>query len=112
MTKSELMKLLVLTEKAYPKFLFKDGTVQQWFEFCSQMDFDKVMAKLKNHIRISPFPPAMADIAVFASGDAEIPKALQRWMNEERERIEREQHHFHRTELPYWIAEYSVRSVR
>ena len=109
MTKEEVVKLLILIESVYPNCVFKDETVQQWFQFCSEMDYEKVMTKLKNHIRKSPFPPAIADIAVFPIEENDFPETLQKWMKKGRERIERERKPNPRSTLPEWLAEYSVR---
>lgn len=67
MTKQEVFKLLAMIETVYPLCITKDETVSHWFELCSQLDFEKVMGKLRNHIRKSPYPPAIADIAGFPS---------------------------------------------
>jgi hypothetical protein len=107
LTKEEVVKLLILIESVYPNCVFKDETIQQWFEFCSELDYEKVMAKVKNHIRKSPFPPAIADVAVFPIEENDFPETLQKWMKKGRERIERESNP--RNTLPEWLAEYSVR---
>jgi len=106
MTKEEVVKLLILIESVYPSCIFKNETVQQWFQFCSEMDYEKVMAQVKNHIRKSPFPPVFADIAVFASEENDFPKILQKWMRKGREGIEQERKPHKRNQ---WLAEYSAR---
>jgi hypothetical protein len=109
MIKDEVVKLLVLIESVYPNFICKDETVLQWFEFCSEMDYEKVMAKLRNHIRKSPFPPAIADIAVFSFEENDFPETLEKWMKKGRERIEHERKHPKRIPIPDWLVEYSTR---
>jgi hypothetical protein len=109
MTKKEVVNLLILIESVYANFVFKDETVQQWFQFCSEMDFEKVMVKLKNHIRKSPYPPAIVDIAVFPFEENDFPATLQEWMMKGRERIEREHKSNYRIRLPEWLVEYSNR---
>jgi hypothetical protein len=104
LTKEEVVKILVLIESVYSNCIFKDATIQQWFQFCSEMDYEKVLAKLKGHIRKSPFPPAIVDIAVFGFEENNFPGSLQEWMKNGRERMELES-----TKLPYWLAEYSTR---
>jgi hypothetical protein len=111
MTKKEVLKLLVLIESVYSNCILKDETVLQWFESCSEMDFDKVMAKLKHHIRKSPFPPAIADIAVNSYEEYDFPDTLQEWMKIGRERIEPEHNHTERIIIPAWLAEYSIRKT-
>jgi hypothetical protein len=109
MTKSEVVNLLILIESVYSNFVFKDETVLQWFQFCSEMDYEKVLAKLKNHIRKSPYPPVIADIAVFPFEENDFPATLQEWMKKGRERIEHVHNPNKRIRLPEWIGEYSTR---
>jgi len=109
MTKEEVVKLLILIESVYSHCIFKDETVQQWFQYCSEMDYEKVMAKLKSHLRKSPFPPAIADIAVFPYEENDFPTTLQEWMKKGRERIDRERNHAQRIPIPDWLIEYSTR---
>ncbi|MFP5111529.1 hypothetical protein ACSU64_03965 [Bacillaceae bacterium C204] len=109
MTKDEVVKLLILIESVYPNCIIKDETIQQWFQYCSEMDYELVMAKLKNHIRKSPFPPAIADIAVFSFAENDFPVTFKEWMKKGRERIECERDHAQRIPIPEWLVEYSTR---
>jgi Loader and inhibitor of phage G40P len=109
MTKEEVVELLVLIESVYPHCILKDETVLQWFQFCSEMEYEKVLTKLKNHIRKSPFPPAIGDIAVFHFEENHFPNTLQVWIKKGRERIECDRKSNNRRPLPAWLAEYSPR---
>jgi len=109
LTKEEVVKLLTLIESVYSHFLVKDETVLLWFQVCSEIDYKQVMSKLKNHIRKSPFPPAIADIAVFPCEETDFPATLQEWMKEGRERIERERNQTKRIPIPEWLVEYSTK---
>lgn len=109
MTKAEVLKLLVLIESVYSNFIIKDETIQQWFVFCSDMDYEKVLGKLKNYIRKSPFPPMIADIAVFPYEENDFPETLKQWIKEGRERIEHESNYAKRIPISQWIVEYSTR---
>jgi hypothetical protein len=111
MTKEEVVKLLILIESVYSNCVLKDETVQQWFQFCSEIDYEKVMTKLKIHIRKSPFPPAIADIAVFSYEENDFPTTLQEWMKKGRERIDLERTHSQRSPIPDWLIEYSTRKL-
>ena len=73
------------------------------------MDYEKVMAKLKNHIRKSPFPPAIADIAVFNFEESDFQETLQNWKKEGRERIESNRSNANRNAIPDWLREYSAK---
>ncbi|MCQ6279271.1 hypothetical protein [Bacillus sp. EB600] len=109
MTKEEVVKLMVLIESVYTNCTFKDETVLNWFQCCSKMDYKKVMAKLKNHIRKSPFPPAIADIAVFCFEENVFQETLQNWKKEGRERIEGNHSNANRNAIPDWLLEYSTK---
>ena len=87
----------------------KNETIQQWFQFCSEMDYEKVLTKLKKHIRKSPYPPAIADIAVFRFEENDFPETLQEWMTKGREKIEYDRNNTIRLPIPDWLAEYSTR---
>ena len=65
MTKEEVFKILAMIESIYSFCMAKDETVTKWFEFCSSLEYEEVMKRLKNHIRRSPYPPVIADFAVF-----------------------------------------------
>ena len=110
MTKEEVVKLLTLIESVYSNFLVRDETVLQWFQVCSNLDYEQVMAKLKNHIKRSPFPPAIADIAAFPCEETDFPASLQEWMKKRRERIERERNQTKQIPIPEWLVEYSTRN--
>ena len=109
MTKEEVIQLLVLIESVYSNFIVKDDTILYWFEFCSEMDFEKVMAKVKTHIRKSPFPPSIADIAVFNHEQSDFQETLQKWMKKGRDRIVCDSKSNKRTPLPAWLDEFSPR---
>jgi hypothetical protein len=109
MTKDEVMKLLVLIESVYSSCTFKDETVQQWFQICADMDYEKVLARLKTHIRKSPFPPAIGEIAVFTYEEKPIPATLQEWLKKGLEGMERDRISNKQTALAHWLTEYSPR---
>ncbi|PFP25636.1 hypothetical protein COJ96_17850 [Bacillus sp. AFS073361] len=105
MTKEEVVKLLILIESVYPNCVLKGETVQQWFQFCSEIDYEIVMGQVKNHIRKSPFPPAFADIAVFTSVENDFPETLQNG----KKKMKHEWKSDHRNLIPEWLGEYSAR---
>jgi hypothetical protein len=107
MTKEEVVKLLVLIESVYTNCTFKDETVLHWFQFCSNMDYEQVMSKLKNHIRKSPFPPTIIEVFSFEEND--FLETLQNWKKEGRERIERNRSNANRNAIPDWLLEYSAK---
>ncbi|MDF2856999.1 MAG: hypothetical protein K0Q87_2850 [Neobacillus sp.] len=111
MTKDEVIKLLVLIESVYSKCSLKDETVLQWFQICSEMDYEKVFARLKTHLRKSPFPPTLGEIAVFKYEENHSPTTLQECLKKGREGNERGRISNKRTELPQWLTEYSPRKT-
>jgi hypothetical protein len=112
-TKNEVVKLLVLIESVYSHCMTKNETVMHWFNFCSEMDYNKVLVKLKDHIRKSPYPPTIANLALFNHENNEFPARLERWIEGERERIEQDRQSGKHNQIPEWMLEYTTRkSVR
>lgn len=111
MTKQEVIKLLVLIESVYSSCLTRGETVLHWFEFCPEMDYEKVMGNLQNHIRNSPYPPTIADLAVFIAEQNALPEKLETWIKEGRERNEQDGRNRKRRPLPTWIFEYIPRKT-
>jgi len=109
MTKKEVVKLLTLIESVYSTFIVKDETVLLWFQFCSEMESEKVWENLIDHIRKCPFPPAFADIAIFPFEEKDFPPTLQEWMKKRRERVENGHSKEQRFPIPEWLVEYSIR---
>ncbi|MED3561881.1 hypothetical protein [Bacillus xiapuensis] len=62
MTKKEALKILVLIESIYKGYLIKNETVTFWLKFSPELDWTRVMTKLKRHIRTNPYPPTISDL--------------------------------------------------
>jgi hypothetical protein len=109
MTKEEVIKILVQIEAVYSYCMTKDETVTYWFEFCQVMNYKKVLAKLQAHIRKSPYPPVIADLAVFTTEESEFQEKLERWIEEGMQRLERNRRNANLKQIPAWMLEYSPR---
>lgn len=109
MTKHEMIKLLVLIESVYSSFITKDDTILQWFKFCSKMDYEKVMIKLQNHIRKSPYPPTITDISVFTVESEDFSETLESWKKRRKDQIEQDRRSGNQGPLPAWLLEYTLR---
>lgn len=110
MSKEEVIKILVLIESVYSDCMTKDETVMHWFEFCQLMDYEKVIQKLHAHIRKSPYPPAILDLAVFTEKKNSFPEKLEQWIKVGREQIEHDRDNGKRKQVPAWMLEYSTRT--
>jgi hypothetical protein len=104
MTKQELIKLLILIESVYAKFIIKNETVLSWFELCKTIDYDKVMENLRNHIRRSPVPPTISDLIICGAVITDSPVILQ-----EREQIVQQNRSGRPS--PAWMLEYTQRKT-
>ncbi|WHY75168.1 hypothetical protein QNH20_13505 [Neobacillus sp. WH10] len=109
MTKQELIKLLVLIESVYSSCITKDDTILRWFEFCSNMDYEKVMIKLQNHIRKSPYPPTITDITVFTAESEDFSERMASWKKKGEDQIEQDRRSGNQGPLPAWLLEYTLR---
>ncbi|WP_043932104.1 hypothetical protein [Bacillus sp. EB01] len=66
MEKHEVTRILVLIESVYPDFKIRNETVDNWFAVCRELDYHLVMKNLTDHIRRSPYPPLMAELAAYS----------------------------------------------
>ncbi len=46
------------------------------------MDYDKVMSRVEEHVRNSPYPPALCDIAVYEVPDNGMSEKMKQWEKE------------------------------
>lgn len=60
MTKAEAMQVLLLIETVYSYCTVKDESVTIWFKWCRELEYDKVIEKVFQHIKSSPYPPAIS----------------------------------------------------
>ena len=60
MTKEEAMQVLLLIETVYPYYTVKDESVTIWFKWCRELEYDKVIKEIFQHIKSSPYPPAIS----------------------------------------------------
>jgi hypothetical protein len=110
LTKQEVIKLLVLIESVYSNFITKNDMVLRWFNLCSEMDYEKVMGRLLDHLRKSPYPPTMIEIAVLNGEKDEFPKHLKTWFKEDKESMEQVFTNGKQKSLS-WMLEYSPRNL-
>ena len=104
MDKKELIQVLATIESVYPQFKISDETVLMWLRVAKEMDFRLVMKKLTAHIAKHPFPPVLAEIAVFQETENQFLQQTKRWEEEGRERIERDQLFARRKPHPDWLS--------
>lgn len=110
MTKEEVIKILVLIESVYSYCTTKDETVMHWFQFCQQMDYEKMIQKVHAHIRKSPYPPAIEDLVEFTEKKHSFPENLEQRIREGRERIEYHRNNGKRKQVPAWMLEYTTKA--
>ncbi|MCM3671067.1 hypothetical protein M3181_19080 [Mesobacillus maritimus] len=109
MEKHEFLILLRKIEAAYPHNKIGDETALMWRRACLEMDFHHVMGKLIAHIENNPYPPSIAEIAVFTRTESLFLHQAKRWEQEGRERIERDQQLGRRKPVPSWLSERAAR---
>lgn len=110
MTKEEVFNILVLIESVYSYCITTNETVMLWFQFYQEMDYQKVMKKLQAHIRKSPFPPSIAELAVFIEKEKKSPDLLDKFFLEERGRIEWDKRIGHGNQVYTWMQEYIAKT--
>lgn len=90
MDKKHVFKILNTINAAYARFDVTDERLMLWAEMMKDMDYDKVNARLKQHIKVNKFPPSVAEISVFETPKNEHLEKVKQWEREGAERIARE----------------------
>ncbi|WP_102272190.1 replicative helicase loader/inhibitor [Cytobacillus massiliigabonensis] len=104
MNKKEVIQVLATIESVYPQFKISDEMVLMWLSVSKRMDFKLVMQKLAAYIAKHPFPPVLAEIAVFQEKENHFLQQTKQWEQEGRERIERDQLFARRKPTPDWLS--------
>ncbi|MEN1985223.1 hypothetical protein [Paenibacillus hubeiensis] len=64
MTEAELTLLLTIAKRVHPSFSVDDEiTFGIWFELVGEVPFEVAQQNLKEHLRLSEFPPKPANLA-------------------------------------------------
>lgn len=90
MTYNQAVTILEYISAAYPRFEITEKRVEIWVEQLANMPYEKVLARLKQHIKEKPFPPSVAEISVYVSPKNEFLNQHEQWLREGAERIERD----------------------
>lgn len=80
MRKKEAIRLLCLIEHVYPVIIIKSESVTRWLNLCEHLNYNAVFARLEAHIRKSPYPPRLNDLALLSGPVCELPHYLQNWV--------------------------------
>lgn len=62
MTKSEVLKILILIEAVFPYWIVKSETVHAWFKYCNVMDYKEVKTFLYVYLKENTYPPVFSTI--------------------------------------------------
>jgi len=84
MTEQEVKYILSRIAAAYPRFEITENIVEVWVEHLSEMPFEPVKRRLKNHIIEHAFPPSIAEIAVKPKPKNEFFEKIKKWEEEAR----------------------------
>lgn len=87
MNADQILKILKTINSAYSRFDVTDDRIALWGDMLKDMDFNKVMHRLKTHIKDKPFPPSISEISVYETPKNEFLEKYRRWQLEGAERI-------------------------
>lgn len=82
MERNQALEILETINELYPQFELTDRKVKIMLPQLEKMDYDRVMARLNEHIVNSPFPPTLAEIAAYAPPKNEHLEQIQKWREE------------------------------
>lgn len=87
MTPEQAMTILEHISAAYARFEITEKRVEVWLEHLMEMPYEKVLARLKAHIKQKPFPPSIAEISVYVTPKNEFLAQYDQWKQEGAARI-------------------------
>lgn len=102
MTPKQAMSILEHISAAYSRFDITEKRVEVWLEHLLDMPYEKVMARVKHHIKEKPFPPAIAEISVYETPKNDFLEQHEQWLQEGAERIENEKRTGNSIPKPPW----------
>lgn len=82
MERNQALEILETINELYPQFELTDRKVKIMLLQLEKMDYDRVMARLNEHIVNSPFPPTLAEIAAYAPEENKHLEQIQKWREE------------------------------
>jgi len=81
-TKADILKLFKFLHAIYPNFEVTQEKIDAWSLVMKDMDFDRVMARAKEHSQENKFPPTISEIAAYAPPENETLKQMEQWRKE------------------------------
>lgn len=82
MTRDEAIDVLESIAELYPNFQITERKGNLFIPILMKMDYHGVMKKLSHYAQANPFPPMIADIAVFAPEKNTYLERIKRWQEE------------------------------
>ncbi|MCK0471420.1 replicative helicase loader/inhibitor [Halalkalibacter sp. APA_J-10(15)] len=82
MNSEQAAEILLTIKDVYPRFELNERKTAILVPVLKKMDFEGVMAKLKEHIGKHPFPPTIAEIAHYPSGQDRLLKKIGKFEQE------------------------------
>ncbi|MED0665742.1 replicative helicase loader/inhibitor [Bacillus badius] len=90
MDKQQVFQILQTINAAYARFEVTDERLILWSEMLQGMDYSKVNARLKQHIKENRFPPSISEISVYEQPANNHLEKVKQWEREGAARIERD----------------------
>ena len=87
MNREQVKELFQLLGNAYPHFIPNtkeelSDKVDVWTSVMKSMDYERVMARAKEHIQANKFPPTIAEVSAYAPKKNDTLEKMERWEKE------------------------------
>lgn len=82
MTHDEAVRILEMITDVYPKSQMNRNKAMLLLPALKEMDYDGVMKKLSAFVATYPYPPTLAEIAVYPKEENETLQKINRWRRE------------------------------
>lgn len=82
LNRNEALSVLESITGMYPRFELTEQVIEAWLPLLEEMDYKRVMARLRNHAVSNRFPPTIAEISAYAPPENTALKKMEKWQRE------------------------------
>ena len=82
MNRMQVVELFKFLKSIYPSFDVNTEKIDAWVAAMTDMDYERVMARVKEYVKENKFPPTVAEIAAYAPEPNTTLQQMEQWRRE------------------------------
>ena len=82
MNRMQVVELFKFLKSIYPSFDVNTEKIDAWAIAMTDMDYERVMARVKEYVKENKFPPTVAEIAAYAPEPNTTLQQMEQWRKE------------------------------